>query len=63
MTIIDDTQHWRQRAQEAREAAAQIGDPVAKAAMLTIAQSYEEIASRADARLLKSKIRLGNSNG
>jgi hypothetical protein len=53
MTIIDNAQHWRDRAAEARAMAAQIDDLVAKQAMLTIAESYDRIAERAAARALR----------
>jgi hypothetical protein len=56
MTIINDAQHWRDRAADARALAAQIDDLVAKQAMLTIAESYERIADRAAARRLKSEV-------
>jgi hypothetical protein len=52
MTIIDNAQHWRDRATEARTLAAQIDDPVAKLAILTIAESYDQFAERAAARAL-----------
>jgi hypothetical protein len=52
MTILHDPQHWRQRAEEARAMAAQIEDRLSKAAMLTIAEKYEQIARRSEARLL-----------
>jgi len=51
-TIIRNAKHWRDRATEARSLAAQIDDPVAKLAMLTIAESYDQIAERAAARAL-----------
>ena len=54
-TIISNAQHWRDRATEARSLAAQIDDPVAKLAMLTIAESYDQIAERAAARALGSE--------
>jgi hypothetical protein len=37
-------------AREAREMAAQINDPVAQAAMITVAENYEIVAKRAEAR-------------
>jgi hypothetical protein len=42
--------HWTIRAKEAREMAANIADPAAKQAMLAIAENYEKIAQRAEAR-------------
>ena len=43
-------EHWRARAQEARWAAHQIQDADARQAMLDIAESYEKIATRAEAK-------------
>ena len=45
--ILDDPEHWRRRAEEARLVAVQLDDPVAKAAMLRIARDYEQIAEQA----------------
>ena len=42
--------HWHQRAAEARAMAADIHDPEAKRAMLAVAENYEKIAKRAEAR-------------
>jgi hypothetical protein len=56
MTIINDAQHWRERAKEARAMSDKIVDPVAKAAMLKIAESYDEIAVRAEARVIAKAI-------
>jgi hypothetical protein len=47
---INDPQHWRDRAKEARALADQINDAEAKAAMLRIAEDYERLAKRAEAR-------------
>ena len=43
-------EHWHARAQEARSMAAQIQDRDAKRAMLDIADNYEKIAKRAEAK-------------
>ena len=51
LPIIDDPSHWRRRAQEARRIADQLDDPVAKMTMLDIAQSYEQLAALAEAKL------------
>jgi hypothetical protein len=42
---------WRERAEEARILAEDMGDPVARRSMLEIADVYERIAERADDRL------------
>jgi hypothetical protein len=43
-------EHWLGRAREARDIAAQLDDPVARQAMLAVADSYEIVARRAEAR-------------
>jgi hypothetical protein len=49
-SILDDPEHWHQRAEEARLVAEQLHDPVAKAAILRIAADYEQIAEQARQR-------------
>ena len=48
--IYGTAEHWLMRAQEAREMAAQMDDPVAQVAMIAVAQNYEIVAKRAEAR-------------
>jgi hypothetical protein len=38
--LLDDPEHWRQRAEEARTIAEQVNNPSAKATMLSIAEQY-----------------------
>jgi hypothetical protein len=45
-----DADHWRQRAKEARDLAAQMDDEDARRTMLRIAHDYDRIADRAEAR-------------
>jgi len=45
-----DAKHWRARAEEARVHAEQIDDRLARETMLKIAEDYEKLAQRADAR-------------
>jgi hypothetical protein len=49
---IDDPEHWRGRAEEARTIADQINDPVSRNMMFQIAEEYEKLAKRAETRLL-----------
>jgi hypothetical protein len=48
---INDPKHWRERAEEARVHAEQIGDPESRSMMLKIAEDYEKLAKRAEQRL------------
>jgi len=45
-----DAKHWRARAEEARVHAEQMDDLVARGTMLKIAEEYEKLAQRAEAR-------------
>jgi hypothetical protein len=49
-TIYGTAEHWLARAREAREMAAQMDDEVARQAMLAVADNYEVVAKRAEAR-------------
>jgi hypothetical protein len=45
--VLNDPQHWLDRAAKARAVAEQIDDLVARANMLSVAASYEQMAKRA----------------
>jgi hypothetical protein len=49
--LINDPNHWRQRAAEARAMAAQMGDQEATIKMERVAEDYEKLAKRAEGRL------------
>jgi hypothetical protein len=49
-SVLDDPAHWHRRAAAARLVAGQLDDPVAKAAMLRIAEDYDRIAEHARLR-------------
>ena len=49
-SFINDPEHWRQRAEEARTIADQMHDPQSKEAMLKIAEDYERLGERAERR-------------
>jgi hypothetical protein len=46
----DDASHWRSLASEARAVADGMADPASRLIMLKIAEGYERLAARADAR-------------
>jgi hypothetical protein len=48
--FINEPDHWRARAEEARNLASQMNDSESKDAMLRIAQDYERLAKRAEHR-------------
>jgi hypothetical protein len=48
--VYGTAEHWVARAREARELASQMDDPVARQAMLAVADNYEVVAKRAEAR-------------
>jgi hypothetical protein len=50
--FINEPEHWRARADEARILAKQMNDAEAKVAMLRIAEDYERLAQRAEGRTL-----------
>jgi hypothetical protein len=60
--VFGTAKHWRERAEEARAMAEQMTDPAAKSAMLTVADSYEKLAERAEARMAKEPIGGGDDH-
>jgi len=48
--LLDDHTHWRARAEEARQLAAEMKDEVSRAMMLGVADDYDEVANRAEQR-------------
>jgi hypothetical protein len=49
-SFINDPEHWRQRAEEARALADQMNDEASKQAMLRIVADYDRLAERAALR-------------
>ena len=50
--FINEPEHWRARAKEARILANEMNDSESKDAMLRIAEDYEHLAQRAEDRAL-----------
>jgi hypothetical protein len=53
LELLNNVEHWRDRAEEARVHAEQLTDPDARRMMLDIAKSYDKLAERAAARRLR----------
>jgi hypothetical protein len=49
-SFINDPEHWRQRAEEARALADQMNDEASRQTMLRIAADYDRLAERAALR-------------
>jgi hypothetical protein len=47
---LNDPEHWRERAKEARAMAEDMADPASKGKMLDVAANYEHLAKRAEDR-------------
>jgi hypothetical protein len=46
--FLNDSQRWRDRADEMRTLASEIGDPESRMIMLRLANDYESLARRAE---------------
>jgi hypothetical protein len=53
-SLLEDPEHWRQRAEESRTLAEQLTEPAAKATMLRIAADYDRLAEQARLRALSA---------
>jgi hypothetical protein len=56
----DDFKQWRERAEKLRLIAESLNDPHSRASLLAIAEDYEKLAARAEARSKRGKRRLIN---
>ena len=54
--LMNDPEHWRDRAEEARRIAEDMADAEAKRMMLGIADGYEKLAARGEQRLMGIKV-------
>ena len=50
LSLLRNAQHWRERAEQARELAAKEKDPQLRERLLRLADAYEGIAEKADVR-------------
>jgi hypothetical protein len=50
-SLLDNPEHWRERAEEARAQAEQMQDADTRRIMLAVAESYEKMAHKAERRL------------
>jgi hypothetical protein len=55
--LLNDVQHWRDRAKESRVLAKQINDALAREMMFRIASNYERMAEQASWRQDEGKVR------
>ena len=51
-SVLNDPEHWRQRAEEARAMAEAVGDSGARKTMMGVAAAYDEMAKKAEQRIL-----------
>jgi hypothetical protein len=52
--LYNDPEHWRKRAEEARELARKMTDPEGRDSMLEIADKYDRLAARAIERMAEN---------
>ena len=62
-TNFGTPEYWQGRAEEARLMAAGMSDPDARQAMLAVAENYQKIAKRAEAREAGVNLSLSKDSG
>jgi hypothetical protein len=50
-SFVNNSEHWRKRAAEARQLANSMSDPISRTMMLGIADDYDRLAARAEIRI------------
>ena len=60
--LINDPEHWRDRAEDARRMAEDMADPEAKRMMLGIASGYDRLAEHAEQRLIAGTTTVAGTN-
>lgn len=63
VAIVNNPDHWRNRAEEVRLLAEDMKDDVSKQTMLRIADDYERLALRAEQRLMAAAKYSAESGG
>jgi hypothetical protein len=51
-SLLNDPQHWRERAREARAIAQETDNPMVRRSMAQIAEEYDRVAEKAERRVL-----------
>jgi hypothetical protein len=51
-SLLNDPQHWRERAREARAIAEETDNPMVRRSMFRIAEEYDRVAEKAAQRVL-----------
>jgi hypothetical protein len=53
--LLNNAQHWRDRAEEARALAEEMRDEFSRQQMLAIAEGYDRLAKRAEERMMSDQ--------
>jgi hypothetical protein len=56
-SLINNPEHWRSRAEEARAIASDLNDPETQRIMLEVAKGYDRLAEHAEQRQLTKPVR------
>jgi hypothetical protein len=61
LALLNDVNHWRNHAEEARALADVLTDPEARRVMLGIAEGYDKLVQQAEVRIAAGTRRFGGS--